>query len=119
MVTGVKVLIVEDEPVLCMAMEATLAEAGYTVVGPASTVSAALKLVDSCDLAILDVNLRHETSEPVAKQLQEREKPFFVISSSYLGGNSGTLAAALRWCSKPIDDADLLALVQSVSIKPK
>ena len=37
-------------------------------------------IVTPIDVAILDVNLGGETSEPVARKLQESDKPFVVLS---------------------------------------
>jgi DNA-binding response OmpR family regulator len=59
-----------------------LADAGLEVIGPATSVSKALRLVGEvgCDVAILDVNLGKETAEPVARELRARGTPFVVLS---------------------------------------
>ncbi|MFM7349674.1 MAG: HWE histidine kinase domain-containing protein [Erythrobacter sp.] len=75
---GKRVLILEDEALLALTLMDTLRELGCTVVGPASTVPAALDLVrqNPPDLAILDVNLAGTGSAPVAAALRERNIPF-------------------------------------------
>jgi DNA-binding response OmpR family regulator len=59
-----------------------LTSAGYEVVGLATSVKKALKLAANpgCDVAVLDVNLGGETSEPVARKLSAEGKPFVVLT---------------------------------------
>jgi DNA-binding response OmpR family regulator len=79
---GSRVLIVEDEFFIALDIGQQLEDAGFEVVGPAPSVAKALDLVEEqgCDVAVLDVNLGGETSEPVARKLQEADKPFVVLS---------------------------------------
>lgn len=77
------VLIVEDEVLVALDIEATVREAGYVVVGPASRESAALELLEShpCDLALLDANLGPGGNvEAVATALRSRGIPFAFVS---------------------------------------
>jgi DNA-binding NarL/FixJ family response regulator len=59
------------------------AEARFTIVGRAQNVADALSLLDQngCDAALLDINLGHETSEPVALELAKRKTPFVTLSA--------------------------------------
>ncbi|MCY7312606.1 MAG: response regulator [Pseudoxanthomonas sp.] len=74
----VSVLIVEDEVVLAMMLEDYFIDAGARVVGPAMTVTQALALVEThqIDVAILDLNLRGERSEPVGAALKQKDIPY-------------------------------------------
>ena len=62
------VLVVEDEFLIAMDLEAMLREHGWRVLGPAATVEEALRLLDgggeTPDVALLDVNLRGRTVAP-------------------------------------------------------
>lgn len=71
---SVRVLVVEDEAMVAIDIAQQLNEAGFVVVGPAPSVTKALKLIveTGCDVAVLDVNLRDETAEPVARELRSR-----------------------------------------------
>jgi DNA-binding response OmpR family regulator len=64
---SVRVLVVEDEFMIGLDIGQQLAGAGFEVVGPALSVAKALRFVaePGCDVAVLDVNLGSETSEPV------------------------------------------------------
>lgn len=109
---GSRVLIVEDEFFIALDIGQQLADAGFEVVGPAPSVAKALKLAaePGCDVAILDVNLGGETSEPVARKLREADKPFVVLS--------GYSDSRLPWygaapvLSKPLRMQDLIAALQ-------
>lgn len=77
--TGLRILIVEDEYYIAMDLERELVEAGATVVGPAPSVVAALELIvhePRVDAASLDINLGGEMVFPVADELAEREVPY-------------------------------------------
>ena len=80
--SGRRVLVVEDEFLLAMELEALLARGGCTVLGPASSVRQALAVLDGeqPDIALLDVNLRGERATPVAAALQARGVPFVLIT---------------------------------------
>lgn len=81
---GRTVLLVEDELLVAWDMEQMLTAAGVRVLGPASSVSAALRLLksDKPDAAILDLNLQGELVTPVARRLREMGVPF-VLSTAY------------------------------------
>ena len=71
------VLIVEDEAIVAMLLEDLLQEFGCHAVEIASRVDTALAVTARIfDVAILDVNLKGETSYPVADLLELREIPF-------------------------------------------
>lgn len=71
-----RILVVEDEPLLAMALTEQLKELGYQVAGVAPTITKAMKLIEHCDAAILDCNLRGESAEALAQALSERGIPF-------------------------------------------
>lgn len=81
---GVRVLVVEDEMLVCMDIEDMLVGFGCEVVGPAARVDQALELVERApiDLAMLDINLGREKSYPIAERLASRGIPF-LISTGY------------------------------------
>ena len=76
------ILVVEDAFLVGMQLKEDLESLGYSVVGPASTVQKAISLIElhSIHGAILDVNLGHENSTPIAKRLDELQVPFLFIT---------------------------------------
>lgn len=78
-----RVLVVEDEALIAMDVEALLASEGCLVIGPVSNVLDALlilKKTQKLDGALLDVNLGHEQAFPVADALAAANVPFVLVS---------------------------------------
>jgi CheY-like chemotaxis protein len=80
--TGLRILLVEDEAMIAMLFEDMLIDSGATVIGPASGVRAALEAIaaEPIDGALLDVNLGGEQSFAVADALAERGVPFVFVT---------------------------------------
>lgn len=78
--SGLRLLIVEDEAMVAMLIEDMLTGLGCVIVDVAGSVATAVKLVDAkgatLDGAILDVNLGGEKVFPVADALAARGVPF-------------------------------------------
>jgi len=79
-----RILVVEDEALLAIEIARALENAGFDVLGPAMDAPSALTLLSAhgCDAAVLDINLRDETSETVALELTARGTPFLTVSST-------------------------------------
>jgi CheY-like chemotaxis protein len=76
--SGNRVMIVEDEAVVAMALTEILTEMGKTVVGPFSRISEATDALrhNEIDAAVLDVNLGGEMVYPLADMLKANGTPF-------------------------------------------
>ncbi|WP_166144528.1 response regulator [Methylosinus sp. RM1] len=81
---GRRVLVVEDEPLIALALEEMLAEHGYRVVASAQTVAVALRHVAETqfDVALLDLRIGAESVEPVADRLDAMGAAF-VFATGY------------------------------------
>lgn len=79
---GLRVLVVEDEPVVAMCLEDILEELGCVTVGPANRLSEGMALAEdeALDAAILDINLAGERSNAIAELLRARGVPFAFAS---------------------------------------
>lgn len=79
---GLRVLVVEDEPVVAMCLEDMLEALGCATIGPASRLAEGLALAEAggFDTAILDINLGGERSTPIAQALRARGVPFAFAS---------------------------------------
>ncbi len=93
-------------------IEDSLTALGHTILGPASRVANALRLVetDTCDLALLDINIAGEQSYPVAKELKSRGIPFVFLSGYGSRGLSGEWIDSLM-LAKPFAIEDLNARI--------
>src|SRR5947209_8794194 len=84
---AVRVLIIEDETLIALLLEDMLTDLGCTILGSASTVEAAIDMLERTPpgLAVLDINLGGEKSYAVAEALAKRGVPF-VFSTGYADG---------------------------------
>lgn len=78
-----RVLVLEDELLIAMFLDDLLVDAGYAVVGPASTVAEALAILAAQplpDIALLDFHVAGETSLAVADTLAGRGVPMVFLT---------------------------------------
>jgi CheY-like chemotaxis protein len=82
LLTGKRVFVVEDEPLILMALEDMLEDMGCTLAGSASSLADAVQMAEAveCDVAILDLNLNGEDSSPVCDILRERNISFILAT---------------------------------------
>ena len=82
--SGRRILIVEDSPVLAPFTVDVLEELGCAVVGPAPNMAAAREMVDAgeFDAALMDVHIRGERVFPLCEALAAKGVPF-VLTSGY------------------------------------
>jgi DNA-binding response OmpR family regulator len=111
---GIRVLVVDDEILIALDIEATFTEAGAKVVALCMTLSEALAgaASEKVSVATLDIRLGQETSEAVAALLAERGIPFIFYSGQPLPDDMRE-----RWPLSPlvVKPADPRQLVESVA----
>lgn len=97
--TGLRVLVLEDEALLSMLLEDVLGELGCTLVGPYGHTDEALTFLKAhpagVDFGVLDVNVAGQRSDRVAAEFDRLGLPF-VFSTGY-----DESALDQRWRSKP------------------
>jgi two-component system, response regulator PdtaR len=112
------VLIIEDDLLIASEIEATLTEAGFDVVGVATTGEEALALAASQppDLAITDLRLAGDgDGVDVALSLFRSHGIRCIFASAYAGNEAqqrAEPAAPLAWLQKPYSMASLTAAVR-------
>ncbi len=79
---GKRILIIEDEPLISMDLEANLTRAGCDIVGPASTLDQARLFVEKADFdaALVDANLAGRPVDELASALTRRNIPFAFVT---------------------------------------
>ncbi len=112
-------LLVEDQVLIAMALEASLEDAGFVVAGTFATGASAVRWLKSNrpTLAVIDVVLKDGPALQVARELKQKGVPFAV----YSGLRPSQEAPELRdvpWLSKPCDRAALLAALTHVAPAP-
>jgi DNA-binding response OmpR family regulator len=118
--SGRRVLVVEDEPLVSMLIEDELRDAGATVLGPARSVADALRLVESAaanggiSVAVLDINLDGRHVAPVADRLAALRVPFLFATGYGDGCDTGGHGAAPT-LHKPFAVERLVAAVAALA----
>jgi CheY-like chemotaxis protein len=119
LLSGRRVLVVEDEMLILFMIEDLLADLGCESVSSAATVEKALALIDEqvFDVVMLDMNLKGNDSHPVAEALSARGTPFI-----YSTGNTGhdlregfSDRPVLR---KPFKSDELVAILARLKLGP-
>ncbi len=97
--TGVRVLVVEDDWLLAMDLQDTLTDAGAVVVGPCQTLDEAMARANADDfaVAVLDFSLGPDMASPLARQLARRGVPFIFYT-----GKSAREPSLAEWRDWPI-----------------
>lgn len=114
---GPKVLVVEDEAFIAMELELLLQDEGFRVMGPATSLDAALKIFagERPDAAVLDIDLRGEKVTPLVEALRKSGVPFVVASASPLADIGMPEAmAGVENIGKPTEPRRLLKCLQSM-----
>jgi len=110
--TNTRVLVVEDDALLALNMARQLTDAGLAVVGPATSVNKALRLIreNGFEVAVLDINVGNQTAEPVARELRALGKPF-VVHSGYSSEQHPPEFKGAPVLSKPVRPGVLVAML--------
>jgi DNA-binding response OmpR family regulator len=112
-VAGRRILLVEDEILICLLIETILSDAGYEVV-IANTIEEAMDAIEQGGLAaaILDLNLKGRKVYPVAEKLIVVDTPFIFATGG--GGRDIEGFPGRPWVGKPFQEAELLAAVNKL-----
>ena len=107
------VLVVEDEPLVAMAIADCVVDAGCRVLGPVGSLSEALRTARNgkYDAALLDANLGGKNVEELAACLAEAGVPFAFVT----GYGKDGLPKAFRdvpILTKPYDDDQLKLVIR-------
>jgi CheY-like chemotaxis protein len=112
--TGTRVFVAEDEPMLLWALEAVLGDLGCQLAGTATTVADALTFVaaETFDVAILDRHLADGIVDPVVRALLARGTPVVIASGAALQESQARYPGAIV-LRKPFKEADLRRALQT------
>jgi DNA-binding response OmpR family regulator len=115
-------LILEDQALIGMALEASLEEAGFSVAGPFEKATDALHWLEerTPDLALIDVLLKDGPCLPVARELRKRKVPFAIYSGMKAPSPVAPEFEDVPWLEKPVGrdqlSATLMRLGREVSV---
>lgn len=113
---GVRVLVVEDNYLVAEVINNMLTDVGCIVLGPLPQLAVALDAaaIETCDLAVLDINLRGEFVYPVAALLSMRKVPFLFVTG-YSGEMISHEYVDRPRIGKPLKFAQLISAVSDLA----
>ena len=114
-ISPLRVLVIEDEPLVRLLLEDQLHDLGCVVAGEASRLPEALRLAETgqFDLGLIDVLLDGELAYPVAAVLQKRRIPFG-FTSGVPHNQLDSAWAGVPFLDKPSPAGALAAFVASI-----
>jgi DNA-binding NtrC family response regulator len=109
-------IIVEDQPLIGLSLEAYLKDNGFIVAGPFVTNSDALRWLgnQTPHLALLDVMLKDGASVRIARLLKERRVPFAVYSGLKPERESPPEFRDVPWLEKPMSRSALARTLEQL-----
>lgn len=113
-----RVLIVEDDPVISTDLEGTLEAAGCEVCGVAASERIALQLAEATrpPFALVDVRLSHGDGRVVARELCDRYDTAVLLATAHINDPEDLAATGALGClPKPYEIDDVFAALQAVS----
>jgi len=113
--SGTRVLVVEDEPLVSMEIVSRLTEAGCEVIGPAGTLEKAKSFIEvsELDAALIDANLAGNPVDELAAALTRLKVPFaFVTGYGREALPHGFREAAM--IAKPFTEKALLTTIGQI-----
>lgn len=117
--SGLKVMLVEDEAILALMMEDMLCDLGCEVVGSFGDLASAFGWLQSAaeppEAALLDVNLGGQTVFPLAAALADHHIPF-AFASGYAQA-PGQRFATVPLLHKPVDPDRLAAVLAGFRVQ--
>ncbi|HEU0045119.1 response regulator transcription factor [Sphingomonas sp.] len=113
----VRLLLVEDEPLVAFDNEHCLSDAGFEIVGTVDRVAAALVTLgngDGIDLVVADVRLADGSGVEVARAAHAVNVPVLFVTGSR---PDGAEMLAEGWLAKPYAPKDLVGAIQAVEAR--
>lgn len=109
-------MIIEDQGLIAMALEATVEEAGFRAAGPFISNAAAVAWLETHtpDLALVDLLLIDGPSAPVIRSLRKWGVPFAIYSGLKPGARPPGLEA-VPWLEKPVSRAELTGVLRDIA----
>lgn len=114
---GLMVLVLEDEYLIAMEIEDVCRESGAADVRLAGSLDEAVALseADRVDVAVIDLNLRGESTLDFARSLQARGVPFLFATGMVDPSSIGPEFAAVTVVDKPYDSDTLVSAISAAA----
>jgi CheY-like chemotaxis protein len=111
-------MIVEDQALIGMSLEASLEEAGFQVAGVFMSNAQALQWLEgnAPDIAVLDIMIKDGTSLEVARALKSLGVPFAIYSGLPPKADCPPELRDVPWLEKPVSRETLLSVLGRLAV---
>ena len=112
---GLRILLVEDDPLICLDLETSLEEFGAIVTATTNVAAAFAALAIAMpDVAVLDFELGLETSESIAEVVRARNVPFVFLSGHSEHDERFGRWPGIRVLAKPLSAATVARGIEDI-----
>jgi len=114
-------MIVEDQALIGMSLEASLEDAGFSVEGPFMSNAQALQWLqtETPDIALLDLMIKDGTSVEIARVLKSRGIPFVIYSGLPPNPHAPSELQDVPWLEKPVSRETLTNVLGELVTLPQ
>jgi len=114
-----KVLVVEDEPIIRLGIVSSIEDAGYAVIEAANADEAISRLQANSEVSVIvtDVDMPGSMNGiRLAHYVKRRWPPIqLLVISGKVGVTSGELPEGVRFMSKPFQEPQLISAIESLA----
>jgi CheY-like chemotaxis protein len=116
--TPMRILIVEDEPMIALYLQELLEDEGFAITGVVGRLGKALAVIESTvfDVAILDANLAGISSSPAAIALLTKGVPFVLLSGYSMQQQQASFPTT-HFLQKPCRPEQLISMLNAIGPK--
>ncbi len=111
-----RILIIEDEPMIALGLEDLLIASGFKVAGVAAKLEKALAMIElgALDAAIVDANLGGVCASPVGAALDSKGLPYVLVSGYSAKQQAEAFPGAALFLQKPFVPDRLVKVLREI-----
>ncbi len=112
----IRILIIEDEPMIALGLEELLIASGFKIAGVAAKLPKALAMIElgALDAAIVDANLGGVSASPAATALDAKRLPYVLVSGYSAKQQAEAFPGAAMFLQKPFVPERLIKVLSGI-----
>jgi DNA-binding response OmpR family regulator len=112
----IRILIIEDEPMIALGLQDLLIASGFKVAGVAAKLAKALAMIElgALDAAIVDANLGGVSASPAGAALDAKELPYLLLSGYSAKQQAEAFPGAALFMQKPFIPERLIKVLSEI-----
>jgi DNA-binding response OmpR family regulator len=112
----IRILIIEDEPMIALGLEELLIASGFKIAGVATKLAKALAMIElgALDAAIVDANLGGASASPAGAALDAKGLPYVLVSGYSAKQQAEGFPGAAIFLQKPFVPERLINVLREI-----